>query len=126
MSRYMSNNFVVPVGFEPTSSHFKRVVHKNHSATRPLCDHDGIRTRDPNIKSVVLYQLSYKVIAELHGCVLRVVAFKPTSVIPGHFHYILVAPTVSAPSSFSVILTKNFLWSHRDSNPEPMIKSHLV
>ena len=34
----MSNNFVVPVGFEPTSSHFKRVVHKNHSATRPyLC-----------------------------------------------------------------------------------------
>ena len=82
MSRYMSNNFVVPVGFEPTSSHFKRVVHKNHSATRPLCDPDGIRTRDPNIKSVVLYQLSYKVIAELHGCVLRVVAFKPTSVIP--------------------------------------------
>ncbi len=93
----MSNNFVVPVGFEPTSSHFKRVVHKNHSATRPLCDPDGIRTRDPNIKSVVLYQLSYKVIAELHGCVLRVVAFKPTSVIPGHFHYILVAPAVSAP-----------------------------
>ncbi len=88
---------MVPVGFEPTSSHFKRVVHKNHSATRPLCDPDGIRTRDPNIKSVVLYQLSYKVIAELHGCVLRVVAFKPTSVIPGHFHYILVAPAVSAP-----------------------------
>ena len=78
----MSNNFVVPVGFEPTSSHFKRVVHKNHSATRPLCDPDGIRTRDPNIKSVVLYQLSYKVKTELHGYIVRVVAFKPTSGIP--------------------------------------------
>ena len=25
------------------------------------CDPDGARTRDPNIKSVVLYQLSYEV-----------------------------------------------------------------
>ena len=26
-----------------------------------LCDPDEVRTRDPNIKSVVLYQLSYEI-----------------------------------------------------------------
>ena len=34
---------------------------KKKSVVKPICDPTGARTQDPNIKSVVLYQLSYRV-----------------------------------------------------------------
>ena len=38
------------------------------------CDLAGARTQDPNIKSVVLYQLSYQVLQKMHlaSALLRV------------------------------------------------------
>ena len=36
-----------------------------------FCDPDGTRTRDPYIKSVLLYQLSYEVFPNLHNLLMR-------------------------------------------------------
>ena len=70
--------FVTTVGFEPTRPYEhhplkmaslpflhvakkeKRSSNKNYST---FCDPTGARTQDPIIKSDVLYQLSYRVIA---------------------------------------------------------------
>ncbi len=63
----MLRGFFLPVVFNRLSPRYGW-THRNESAPSclqngaPYCDPAGIRTQDPYIKSVLLYQLSYRII----------------------------------------------------------------
>ncbi len=72
-----------------------------------FCDPAGIRTQDPNIKSVMLYRLSYRIISLLQRC-LSIIANAKVA----FFHN----KTKQYPRSNLMLLAKSSLYERYDLN----------
>ena len=97
------------------------------------CDPDGARTRDPDIKSVVLYQLSYRVFHLIIVLLIHLMLFGNTCKVtspnihsnnnryrnhnrPHHRKRTLLIFVFNSLSKHNQIL--RILWEWRDSNPQ--------
>ena len=79
--QFIDTSFVVP------ETGIKRKTQQPHQPLRfqPSCDPGGTRTHDPLIKSQLLYQLSYGVIARFNCGAKVLLFFKPPTILTVFF-----------------------------------------